>query len=73
MLEVGEVLHTARSGRIIVRLEREIPVGTMLLDAKGRNAVKVLELLGPVSKPYASAIPGTSKFGMKGQKVFISG
>jgi RNA-binding protein len=73
MLEVGEVLHTARSGRIIVKLAKELPVGTMLLDSKGRNAVKVLELVGPVAKPYASAIPASSKFGMKGQKVFISG
>jgi RNA-binding protein len=73
MREVGEVLHTARSGRIIIRLETEIPSGTVLVDEKGRNAAKVMELMGPVSKPYASAIPGSSKFGTKGQKVFTSG
>ncbi len=72
MREVGEVLHTARSGRIILRLDQEIAAGTVLVDSKGRNAVKVLELMGPVSRPYASAIPGTSKFGVKGQKVFLS-
>jgi RNA-binding protein len=72
MREVGEVLHTARSGRIILRLEQEVPAGTVLVDSKGRNAVKVLELMGPVTKPYASTIPGSSKFGTKGQKVFLS-
>jgi RNA-binding protein len=72
MREVGEVLHTARSGRIILRLQQEVPAGTVLVDSKGRNAVKVLELMGPVTKPYASAIPGSSKFGTKGQKVFLS-
>jgi rRNA processing protein Gar1 len=73
MREVGEVLHTARSGRIILRLESEVSAGTVLVDEKGRNAVKVMELMGPVSKPYASAIPGSSKFGTKGQKVYVSG
>ena len=72
MREVGEVLHTARSGRIIIRLEHEVPAGTVLVDAKGRNAAKVIELMGPVTKPYASAAPGSSKFGSKGQKVFLS-
>jgi RNA-binding protein len=72
MREVGEVLHTARSGRLIIRLEdREVNAGVVLLDSKGRNAAKVLELLGPVSKPYASAIPASSKFGKDGQKVFV--
>jgi len=42
MREVGEVLHTARSGRIILRLETEIPSGTVLVDEKGRNAAKVM-------------------------------
>jgi RNA-binding protein len=73
MREVGEVLHTARSGRLIIRLgDGEVNAGSILLDSKGRNAAKVLELLGPVSKPYASAIPASSKFGKEGQKVFLS-
>ena len=73
MREVGEVLHTARSGRLIIRLEDgEVNAGSVLLDSKGRNAAKVLELLGPVSRPYASAIPASSKFGKEGQKVFLS-
>ena len=73
MREVGEVLHAARSGRIILRLEGEVPAGTVLLDAKGRNAVRVMELMGPVSRPYASAVPSSNKFGTKGQKVYSSG
>ena len=73
MREVGEVLHTARSGRLIIRLDGgEVSAGTVLLDSKGRNAAKVMELLGPVSRPYASAIPASSKFGKEGQKVFLS-
>lgn len=44
-----------------------------MVDSKGRNAAKVLELMGPVKRPYASAIPGSSKFGTSGQKVYVSG
>jgi rRNA processing protein Gar1 len=58
---------------LIIRLEDgEVNAGSVLLDSKGRNAAKVLELLGPVSRPYASAIPASSKFGKEGQKVFLS-
>ena len=73
MREVGEVLHIARSGRLIIRLDNEVHIGTVLVDSKGRNAAKVLELLGPVSKPYASAIPASQKFGTVGQKVYVAG
>ncbi len=73
MREVGEVLHTARSGRLIIRLaDNEVNAGSVLLDSKGRNAAKVMELLGPVSRPYASAIPASDKFGKEGQKLFLS-
>ena len=74
MREVGKVLHTARSGRLIIHLEEEVSPGAVLLDSKGRKAAKVLELIGPVSKPYASAIPSSSKFGSsEGQKVYVAG
>jgi RNA-binding protein len=71
MQEVGEVLHMARSGRLIIRLERELKVGTVLVDSKGRNAAKIMELLGPVSRPYASTLPGSDKFGKPGQKAYL--
>jgi len=59
---------------LIIRLEDSgVNAGTMLLDSKGRNAARVLELLGPVAKPYASAVPASGKFGKQGQKVFLSG
>jgi RNA-binding protein len=73
MQEVGEVLHRARSGRLIVRLSGRVEPGSILLDAKGRNAAKVVELIGPVSKPYASAAPASdrSDTGKEGRKLFL--
>jgi rRNA processing protein Gar1 len=73
MQEVGEVLHRARSGRLIVRLSEKVDAGTILLDSKGRNAAKVIELIGAVSKPYASTAPASDRAdtGKEGRKLFL--
>ncbi|HUK74896.1 MAG TPA: Gar1/Naf1 family protein [Nitrososphaerales archaeon] len=73
MQEVGEVLHRAKSGRLIILLSRKVEPGAVLLDSKGRNAARVVELIGPVSKPYASAAPASDRAGTgkDGRKVFL--
>ena len=73
MQEVGEVLHRAKSGRLIIRLAKRVEPGSVLLDSKGRNAAKVIELIGPASKPYASAAPASDRAGTgkDGRKVFL--
>lgn len=59
--EVGEVMHLAKSSRLIVRLlgssSREIHPGEVLIDQNGRSVGKVNEIMGPVTSPYASIIP----------------
>lgn len=70
MQEVGEALHRAKSGRLIVRLLKRVEPGTTLLDSKARNAAKIVELIGPVSRPYATAVPASSKVGKPGQKLY---
>jgi len=71
--EVGEFLHRAKSGRLIVRLTGEVEPASTLLDAQGRKLARVLELLGPVAHPYASAVPLTTRVnGQKGEKVFLN-
>jgi RNA-binding protein len=59
--EVGEVLHIAKSGRLIVKLTQKVNPGDVLVDAKGKKVAKVVELIGPVKLPYASAIPLTDR------------
>jgi RNA-binding protein len=73
MQEVGEILHKARSGRLIIRLTRRVEPGSVFLDSKGRNAARVIELIGPVSKPYASAAPASdrSDIGKEGKKLYL--
>jgi len=55
--EVGEVLHIAKSGRIIVKLSQKVNPGDILVNTKGKKLAKVVELIGPVKSPYASAMP----------------
>ena len=73
MREIGEILHKAKSGRLIIRLNEKVEVGQVLLDSKGRNAAKVIELIGPVSRPYASAAPASDRVGggKEGKKLFF--
>lgn len=75
--EIGEVLHLAKSGRLIVKLNAAgagVRPGEMLVDSAGRRVGKVAELLGPVAAPYASVIPVTDRTGrLGGAKVFAGG
>jgi len=69
--EVGKVLHLASSGRVIVRLSKIIDEGQILCDEKSAKIAKVTELIGPVSQPFASAIPLTNNVRkITGMKVF---
>jgi len=51
---VGRALHVAHSGALIVKLQRPVPVGAVLVDERGRPVGRVTSLLGPVASPYAS-------------------
>ena len=73
MLQVGVLLHQARSGRLVFRLTRELKPGVVIVDDRGRKIGKVVELIGPVKAPYASVVPVTSKVGKPGDPAFVSG
>ena len=71
MQEVGEILHLASSGRVIVRLSKIASAGQILCDEKNVKVAKVVELIGPVAKPYASAISLTNSIKkFVGKKMF---
>jgi RNA-binding protein len=76
--EVGEIIHLAKSGRLIVKLNatgaERVKAGEFLIDASGRRVGRVAELLGPVKSPYASVITMTDKTSrLVGSKVFGGG
>ena len=75
---VGEAMHLARSGRLIVKLNAAgadtVKPGQLLVDGSGKRVGRVVELLGPVNTPYASVIPMTDRTSrLVGSKVFSSG
>ena len=66
-------MHLANSGRVIVRLSKVVQQDQILCDENSTKVAKVTELIGPVAKPYASAISLTNnakKF--VGKKMFAS-
>jgi len=72
--QVGEVLHLAKSGKLIVRLNPSYDlsiIGQSVVDRKGTRIGKIIELLGPVKSPLASALPivDTTKM-MSGMAVY---
>ena len=76
--EVGEIIHLAKSGRLIVKLNatsaERVKAGEFLIDGSGRRVGRVAELLGPVNSPYASVITMTDKTSrLVGSKVFGGG
>jgi RNA-binding protein len=53
-------MHLAGSGRVIVQLSKKLVEGQILCDKNGTRVAKVMELIGPVSRPFASATPLTN-------------
>lgn len=72
MQEIGEILHLAGSGRVIIRLRRPLEEGNFVCDDTGRKIAKVTELIGPVASPFASAISLTNNIRKyTGKKVYF--
>jgi RNA-binding protein len=70
--EVGEIIHLAGSGRVIIRLRTQLDEGKIVCDDTGRRVAKVAELIGPVASPYASAISLTNNIKKYiGKKVYF--
>jgi RNA-binding protein len=71
--EVGEIMHLAGSGRVIIQLSKEVVEGQILCDEKGTRVAKVNEMIGPVSRPFASATPLTNNIKKYiGKSIFAS-
>ena len=72
MQEIGEIIHLAGSGRVIIRLRRPLEEGNFVCDDTGRKIAKVTEMIGPVASPFASAISMTNNIKKyTGKKVYF--
>lgn len=73
MTEVGEIIHKAKSGRLILRIYEQttIKTGDTIIDSQGNKIGNINELIGSVNSPYASVIMLKDKFKIRsGEKVF---
>lgn len=73
LTDVGEIIHKAKSGRLILKLfeETKINAGDTILDSQGKKIGNVNELIGSVNSPYASVILLNENFEPRpGEKVF---
>jgi rRNA processing protein Gar1 len=73
LTEVGEIIHKAKSGRLILKLYEQttIKTGDTIVDSQGKKIGNVNELIGSVNSPYASVILLKDDFKIKpGEKVF---
>jgi len=70
---IGEIIHMAKSGRLIVKVE-ENPnhnlIGQALIDNNGSRIGKIIELIGSVKSPYASVMPTLNSKYIVGGKVY---
>ena len=73
LFQVGILAHQAKSGRLIVRLTKEVRPGATLVDGDKRKLGRVVELIGPVKAPYASVATVSSRFGKAGDPVYMEG
>ncbi len=73
LFQVGVLMHQAKSGRLIVRLTKEVRPGVTLFDEDRRKLGKVVELMGPIRAPYASLAVVSSRIGKAGDPVFTEG
>jgi len=75
--EIGEIMHLAKSGRLVVRLTcigNEPKSGELIIDTNGKRIGKVIEVIGPVTAPYASVAPLIDKITkIIGTRVFRGG
>ena len=66
-------MHLAGSGRVIVQLSTELVEGQILCDKTGTRVAKVNELIGPISRPFASATPLTNNIKKYiGKKIYVN-
>ena len=70
LFQVGTITHQAKSGRLVVKLSKEVRPGAFLFDEDRRKIGKVIELIGPVRAPYASVALVSSRFGKAGDPAF---
>ncbi|MEM2142046.1 MAG: Gar1/Naf1 family protein [Candidatus Thorarchaeota archaeon] len=57
MRRLGKVLHISQQGHIIVQTDKTPPVGAVVVDKDVRNVGRIVDVFGPVKRPYVAIRP----------------
>ncbi len=57
LLQIGAVLHFSAQGHIIARVKQAIRLGTRLYTTKSKLVGTIIDIFGPISRPFASIKP----------------
>ncbi|MGQ9780778.1 MAG: H/ACA ribonucleoprotein complex subunit GAR1 [Nitrososphaeria archaeon] len=61
MKKLGQVLHQARSGNLVVKADGFLKPSVPVYDRSGKKVGYVIETFGPISSPYVSVRPTTDR------------
>jgi rRNA processing protein Gar1 len=56
-MPLGKVVNITRRGQVVARGASQPRVGWRVLDMRGRDMGKVVDLIGPVREPYILVAP----------------
>lgn len=54
---IGKVLHLSSSRSLILKTEKQVNVGSRVLDSRLKEVGRVHDMFGPVASPYISVRP----------------
>lgn len=74
LIKLGYYLHRVPSGRLIIKISGRNPpkLGSRVLDSRGNLLGVVVDVIGPVSSPYAVVKPLSSEVSLtQFEEVFL--
>jgi len=70
---LGKALHiSSSSGNLILKAERSVKIGDVVVDGRGNKIGSVFDLFGPVSAPFVAVKPRVESPGKYvGEPLFV--
>ncbi len=55
--EAGKIIHRTKSGSYVIEAKAKVLPQTLLYDSSGKKVARVVDLIGPIDKPFIVAKP----------------
>lgn len=57
MKEIGRILHYTKSKVFVIEANEKVPLRTEVFDDREEKVGVVVDVIGPINKPYLVAVP----------------